>query len=258
MQRQVDVPHASRDPSALVTTTASATALARLERVLVIEDDADIARMLELHLRDMHATVTRCNDGMEGLQRALAESWSLVVLDLSLPQLDGLEICARLRRQNRLTPVLMLTARSAEHDRVVGLDTGADDYLTKPFSIAEFLARVRAQLRRFRAVQSASFEPSIVIGQIVVDTERRTVCRDNVDISLTSRELDLLVFLMRNAGRVYSRAQLLNCVWGLSSEAYEHTVSSHINRLRTKLEPDPAVPRYLLTVWGVGYRFAEH
>jgi DNA-binding response OmpR family regulator len=231
-----------------------------LPRVLVIEDEIDIAQLLRLHLRDLHASVTCCADGREGMRQAVRGQWSLIVLDLSLPSVDGLDICARLRRTDRATPVLILTARSSEHDRVLGLDTGADDYLTKPFSVAEFSARVRALLRRARAVpDSTAPNASIVrIADIELNQHKREVRRAEQPVDTTAREFDLLAFLMRNAGRTYSRTQLLNQVWGMRSDAYEHTVSSHINRLRSKLEPDPTRPCYLLTVWGVGYRFADH
>lgn len=230
-----------------------------LPRVLVIEDELDIAELLKLHLRDLHANVTCCSRGGDGLRRAVEGEWSLVVLDLSLPDCDGLEICAQLRRSDRYTPVLMLTARSAEHDRVLGLDTGADDYLTKPFSVAEFTARVRALLRRVQALnRPAQTDVSLLqVADLELSLLKHEVRRDGRLIETTVREFELLAFLMRNAGQAYSRAQLLDQVWGVRSDAYEHTVSSHINRLRAKLEPDPAAPRYLLTVWGVGYRFAE-
>lgn len=236
-----------------------ADAAVALPRVLVIEDEADIAQLLKLHLRDAHASVACCSRGGEGMRRAIEEQWSLVVLDLSLPDGDGLEICARLRQRDRYTPVLMLTARSSEHDRVLGLDTGADDYLTKPFSIAEFNARVRALLRRAHAITDyppAGTSP-LQIADLELSIPRREVRRSGELVETTAREFDLLTFLMRNAGQTFSRAQLLDRVWGMRSEAYEHTVSSHINRLRAKLEHDPARPRYLLTVWGVGYRFTE-
>jgi DNA-binding response OmpR family regulator len=236
-----------------------ASAAVALPRVLVIEDEADIAELLKLHLRDAHASVTSCGSGAEGLRRAMQDQWSLVVLDLSLPDCDGLDICARVRKFDRYTPVLMLTARSSEHDRVLGLDTGADDYLTKPFSIAEFNARVRALLRRVHALNdhSQAGAATLQIADIELSVPRREVRRDGGLVETTAREFDLLAFLMRNAGQTFSRAQLLDRVWGMRSDAYEHTVSSHINRLRSKLERDPTHPRYLLTVWGVGYRFTE-
>jgi DNA-binding response OmpR family regulator len=228
-----------------------------LHRVLVIEDEPDIGRLVELHLRDLHTAVIRCVTGREGLHKALNEEWSLVVLDLSLPDLDGLEICRQLRARNTYVPILMLTARSSEQERVFGLDNGADDYLPKPFSIVEFVARTRAILRRVRALSDiGGSERLLRVRDLELDLERREARRGEQRLALTGREFDLLVFLVQHAGKVYSRGQLLTHVWGMTCDAYEHTVSSHINRLRAKLEPDPSKPRYLITVWGAGYCFA--
>ena len=228
-------------------------------RVLVIEDDHDIAELIRLHLQDLGLDVAVCNDGVAGLDQALGRSWDLLVLDLRLPGIDGLEVCRRVRLEGKYTPILMLTARSMEMDRVLGLETGADDYLTKPFSVIEFIARVKAILRRVRHL-AAGATPNLRVlrvGEIAIDIDRRTVQCGGRPVELTAREFDLLVHFARHPGRVYTRAQLLDQVWGLQHEAYEHTVSSHINRLRAKIEPSPVAPRYLLTIWGVGYRFAS-
>lgn len=226
--------------------------------VLVIEDDRDIAELIRLHLRDLGLEVVVCDDGVAGLEQALGRSWNLLVLDLRLPGIDGLEICRRVRREGKYMPILMLTARSLEMDRVLGLETGADDYLTKPFSVIEFIARVKAILRRVRhlAAGSASSTRLLRIGELAIDVDQRTVERGGKPVELTAREFDLLLHFARHPGRVFTRAQLLDQVWGLRHEAYEHAVSSHINRLRAKIEPSPTAPRYLLTIWGVGYRFA--
>ena len=229
-----------------------------LHRVLVIEDEPDIARLLELHLRDLQATVALCANGSEGLCKALGGGWSLIVLDLSLPDMDGLEICKQLRARDAYVPILMLTARSSEQERVLGLDTGADDYLTKPFSVVEFVARSRAILRRVHALNDApTSERLLRVRDLEIDLDRREARRAGQLLALTAREFDLLGYLASNPGKVYSRGQLLTHVWGMTCDAYEHTVSSHINRLRAKLEPDPSAPRYLITVWGAGYRFAS-
>lgn len=227
--------------------------------VLVIEDDHDIAELVRLHLRDLGLEVVVCADGVAGLERALGRSWDLLVLDLRLPGIDGLEICRRVRLAGRYVPVLMLTARSTEMDRVLGLETGADDYLTKPFSVIEFIARVKAILRRVQQLAAGSTSSLRVlrIGEIAIDIDQRTVERGGKPVELTAREFDLLAHFARHPGRVFTRAQLLDQVWGFRHEAYEHTVSSHINRLRAKIEPSPTAPRYLLTIWGVGYRFAS-
>jgi two-component system, OmpR family, response regulator len=230
-----------------------------IQRVLVIEDDQDIAALVGLHLRDMNLSASLVSNGREGLQRALGERWDLILLDLSLPELDGIDICQQLRASNHYTPVLILTARTAEQDRVCGLDAGADDYLTKPFSVVELRARVRAILRRVQQLRNApaASQQTICIDDLEIDLAARWVRRSNLELALTAREFDLLAHFVLHPGRVFSRAQLLDHVWGLSQDAYEHTVSSHINRLRAKLEPDATTHRYLLTVWGVGYRFME-
>ena len=228
--------------------------------ILVIEDEPDIAELIGLHLRDLGDHVEVCSDGREGLKRALQRRWDLLVLDLRLPGIDGLEICRRVRLEGEYTPILMLTARSTEMDRVLGLETGADDYLTKPFSIIEFIARVKAIFRRVQClgVRATEKTPSLRVGDLEMNVNQRTVRRAGQPVELTAREFDLLVYFARHPGRVFTRAQLLDQVWGVKHEAYEHTVSSHINRLRAKIEPSPTNPRYLLTIWGVGYRFATN
>lgn len=228
-------------------------------RVLVIEDEPDIARLLKWHLEGLGCVVERCHDGHSGLSRALdGTAWNLLVLDLRLPGVDGLEICRRLRASAVYTPILMLTARANEADRVRGLDIGADDYLTKPFSVVEFAARVRAILRRVE--QLAQRAPAVArvlrIEDLEIHLEQRSVARAGAALELTAREFDLLVHLVEHPSQVFTRAQLLDQVWGTTHDAFEHTVNSHINRLRAKIERDPARPRYIETVWGVGYRAA--
>ena len=226
--------------------------------VLLIEDDLDIASLLTLHLQDLGCAVTSAVDGMIGLQAALEQGpWSLVVLDLTLPSMDGLEVCRRLRTASN-TPILILTARAAEQDRVLGLETGADDYLTKPFSVVEFGARVKAILRRVERLSGPQIAEiqSFRVGDLQLDLGRRVARRGGFLLDLTGKEFDLLAHLMRHPAHVFSRAQLLDHVWGTTHDTFEHTVNSHINRLRAKLEPDAAKPRYIVTVWGVGYRFA--
>ena len=228
-------------------------------KVLLIEDDRDIAELLVLHLQDLGCLVETVDDGAAGLSAALEGGpWSLVVLDLQLPQVDGLEICRRLRAAAAYTPILMLTARAGESDRVLGLETGADDYLTKPFSVVEFAARVKAILRRVERLSQAPVAELRVlrVGDLQVDLDRRMAWRAGAALDLTAKEFDLLVHLMQHPARVFSRAQLLDQVWGTTHATFEHTVNSHINRLRGKLEPDPVKPRYIVTVWGAGYRLA--
>ena len=228
-------------------------------RILVVEDDRDIARLVELHLKDLGAETTLAHEGTTALDLALRRSFDLVVLDLMLPGIDGLEICRRLRTRTNYTPILMLTARSADVDRIVGLEIGADDYLTKPFNIRELIARVKALLRRVDALTrpESGDNPLLEFGDLVIDVEKRKVTLRSQSIDLTAKEFDLLLQFARYPGRVYTRAQLLDLVWGYGHDGYEHTVNSHINRLRNKLEKDHAEPKYILTVWGVGYKFAD-
>lgn len=230
------------------------------KKILVIEDNRELAGLLKLHLEDLSYEVDLAFDGVTGLSRAEGTPYDLVILDIMLPCMDGLEICRRLRARTTYLPVLMLTAKSTELDRVLGLEMGADDYVTKPFSIPELLARVKAIFRRVEGLKAekAGNEPAILkAGDLIIDPVKRKVTRKGVEVELTAREFDLLFHFAKNPGRVYTRSQLLDQVWGYGHEGYEHTVNSHINRLRTKIEEDPAHPRYVLTVWGVGYKFME-
>jgi DNA-binding response OmpR family regulator len=231
------------------------------ESVLIIEDDKDIAELVAVNLADIGLRAERAFDGKTGLQKALAGSYSLVILDLMLPGMNGLAVCARIRERNPFTPIMMLTARSEELDRVRGLEIGADEYVTKPFSVRELMARVKALLRRVRADRdSLGARPrdgKIRIGGLEMDFEKRKVTLEGKTIDLTVKEFDLLALFARNPGRAYSRTDLLNLVWDYQFEGYEHTVNSHINRLRAKIEKDPGHPVFLRTVWGIGYRFAE-
>jgi len=230
------------------------------QQILIVEDDRDIARLITLHLEDLSYRVEHRDRGDHGLAAALEKAFDLVILDLMLPEMDGLEVCRRLRSASRLMPILMLTAKSSELDRVVGLEIGADDYLTKPFSVKELMARVKALLRRASIVhqpETLQAPTGISINGLNIDTARRQVEIEGRPVQLTAREFELLLYFAKNPGRVYSRTQLLDQVWGYGHDGYEHTVNSHINRLRKKIEQDPANARYIQTVWGVGYRFAE-
>lgn len=227
--------------------------------VLVIEDEHDIASLLKLHLDEFCDEVEWAADGTTGHRLAHARDWGLIILDLRLPGMNGLDLCKSLRASQAYTPILMLTAKSSELDRVLGLEIGADDYLTKPFSIQELVARVKAIFRRSEALKKQALAPTpqteIRHGDLRIDPEQRRAHRAGKEIELTAREFDLLNHFASNPGRVFNRAQLLDSVWGYGHEGYEHTVNSHINRLRAKLEPDPATPLFIQTVWGVGYRF---
>ncbi|MCB1888573.1 MAG: response regulator transcription factor [Rhodocyclaceae bacterium] len=223
--------------------------------ILVVEDEADIANLVRLHLEMLGHRVLCC-DTLAYARRALDErAWALVVLDLCLPDGDGLDFCRALRDTDAALPVLMLTARSTEHDRVRGLETGADDYLAKPFGVLELQARIRALLRRAALLEPAPpADGPFEVPPLRVDPARRAASRDGVALDLTATEFDLLSFLARQPGVVFSRQQLLSEVWGYHHAGYEHTVNSHINRLRAKIEQDPSRPRLIRTVWGVGYK----
>jgi DNA-binding response OmpR family regulator len=232
---------------------------ASARRVLVVEDEQDIAELVKLHLRDLPCEVTLAFDGIVGLAEAEARDFDLVILDLKLPGIDGLEVCRQLRARGRYTPILMLTSKSTEVDRVLGLEMGADDYLTKPFSVLELTARVKALFRRVDALAGGAKETVQVIScdGLELDIERRAVTLRGSAVELTAREFDLLLHFARHPGRVYTRDQLLDQVWGYHHSGYEHTVNSHINRLRAKIETNPQEPEFILTVWGVGYKFKD-
>jgi DNA-binding response OmpR family regulator len=229
-----------------------------MQRILLIEDSHDIADLVTLHLGDMGCKVIWARDGHSGFRLAKSEDFDLIILDLMLPGMQGREICRRLRTEGDFTPILMLTAKSSEQDRVAGLELGADDYLTKPFGMAELCARVKAILRRLdRAAWSDGMQDKIRAGSMTITPEARSVTVGDREVELTAKEFDLLLHFATHPGRVYSRAQLLDQIWGHGHAGYEHTVNSHINRLRAKIEDDPANPIFVLTVWGVGYKFNE-
>ncbi len=233
-----------------------------MKHVLVIEDNPDIAKLVSLHLQDIGATVKTAHNGNEGYQLASDKHYDLVVLDLMLPGMDGIEICRRLRAKADYTPILMLTAKGTELDRILGLEIGADDYLTKPFSVRELMARVKAIFRRVDSLTSdmagdTTNQNAIEVGDLHIDLDKHLVTLENHTVDLTAKEFDLLVHFAKRPGQVFTRNQLLDSVWGYGHDGYEHTVNSHINRLRAKIEKDPGNPHYILTVWGVGYKFAD-
>jgi len=226
-------------------------------QILIVEDEHDIASLLELHLHDANFDVTLAADGNAGLRLALRRRWDLVILDIRLPGVDGLTICRTLRREMAYVPILMLTSKSSELDRVLGLELGADDYVTKPFSVSELVARVKAIFRRIESLEKRSPDGAgcLRVHDLVIDTSGREVTKGGDDLALTAREFDLLLHFVRHPGQVFSRTQLLDSVWGYGHEGYEHTVNSHINRLRAKIEDDSAHPRLIVTCWGIGYKF---
>ena len=231
-----------------------------VQTILIVEDNADIAGLLALHVRDLQCQATIAENGSDALDLIADNHYDLVLLDLMLPGVDGHAVCRSLRQQPVYTPVIMLTSKSTELDRVVGLEIGADDYVTKPFSVPELMARIKAQLRRSKAQLEplpVSQQEVIRFGSLSMDLARRQVTVEGNDVDLTAREFDLLHFFISHPGRVFNRAQLLEHVWGYGYDGYEHTVNSHINRLRNKIEQNPSQPDFILTVWGVGYRCCE-
>lgn len=228
-----------------------------MKKILIIEDDQEIIKLLEIHLTDLIYTTDKAMDGETGLQMALENDYDLILLDLTLPIMDGVEVCKKLRAQ-KSTPIIMLTAKSEEIDRVLGLEIGADDYITKPFSIRELLARIKAVIRRSSAQPKEEEQSSALsFENLHIDIDKRKILLNDKRIELSPKEFELLVLMASNPGRNYSRSELLNMIWGYNFEGYEHTVNSHINRLRAKIESDMANPTYILTTWGVGYKFNE-
>jgi DNA-binding response OmpR family regulator len=231
------------------------------KQILIVEDDEEIIELIEINVENLDYELDSATDGESGLLKAQSRHFDLIILDLMLPKLDGIEVCKKLRGENNNTPILMLTAKSEEFDKVLGLELGADDYLTKPFSIRELLARIKANLRRVevdkKQIAGSTQKESLVIGGLWIEPDKHKVTVDGDAISLTPKEFELLHLFARNPGKAFSRDELLEKVWGYQFEGYDHTVNSHINRLRNKIEEDPSEPRYLKTVWGVGYRLAE-
>lgn len=227
-----------------------------MKRILVIEDDPDIGAMLGINLSDEGFAVQIAEDGISGLAQVKTRCYDLLILDLMLPGIDGLEICREVRRMPHYQPIIIISAKSTETQRVLGLELGADDYLTKPFSIPELIARIRALFRRVEALERESKAKTgiVVCGPLTIDPIGRAVTLNGRSVSLTLKEFELLLFFVRNPGKVFTRLALLDQVWGYSHDGYEHTVNSHINRLRSKIERDPAQPELIQTVWGVGYK----
>ncbi|HLX90499.1 MAG TPA: response regulator transcription factor [Puia sp.] len=230
-----------------------------MKNILIVEDDKDIVKLVHIHLKDIHCTLDKADTGTTGIRMALNKIYDLIILDIMLPDIDGIEICKKLRDLHISFPIMMLTARSEESDKINGLETGADDYLTKPFSIKEFVARIKAMLRRNDLNLEVTAKNSEIFscGDMIVDGQRRKVTIDKNKIELTAKEFDLLYLFITNPGKSFSRDDLLNEVWGYEFNGYEHTVNSHINRLRSKIEPDMRNPKYILTTWGIGYQFTD-
>ncbi len=230
-----------------------------MKKVLIIEDDRELINLIEIHLRDIDCDVLKAFNGKEGLDLALSEKPDLVILDISMPIMDGFEVCKQIRAKQS-TPVIMLTAKTEEIDRVLGLEIGADDYISKPFSVREFIARVKAIFRRadmHRKAINTETMTELKFEGLTINLEKRKVLQKNKRIELSPKEFELLALMASSPGKSFSRTQLLSLIWGYDFEGYEHTVNSHINRLRAKIEPEMAKPIYIITTWGVGYKFNE-
>jgi len=223
------------------------------KKILIVEDEKKIAEMVRQHLTREQYEVVTAADGPAGLELARRERPDLIILDLMLPGINGFDVCREIRKESQV-PIIMLTARSEEIDKLVGLELGADDYITKPFSLAELTARIRAVLRR-AGNRAPAREPVKKRGDITVDFNGLQVYKNDLPVTLTPTEFNLLAILFNNPGRVYSRLQLLDAALGEAYQGYERTIDTHISNLRRKIEDDPANPKYILTVYGMGYKF---
>ena len=231
-------------------------------KILIVEDDETLLSVLKYNLIKDGYNVITATDGLQGIQVARSEKPDLVILDLMLPKMDGLEVC-RILRKEMIVPILMLTAKAEEIDKIVGLELGADDYMTKPFSLRELLARVRAMLRRSEMVKQEAAKGDGTVAQVIragkieIDLSRHTVLNAGFPLDLSPKEFDLLVFLARNRGQVFNREALLAKVWGYDYAGDTRTVDVHVRWLREKIEDNPEVPRLLITIRGVGYKLEE-
>ena len=232
-----------------------------MKKIFLIEDDPDIVQLLLLHFVEPAYQIVTCSNGAKAVENLRSNSYDLIILDIMLPGLDGLEVCKAIRNNKVLTPIIMLTSRAEEIDKVLALELGADDYVTKPFSVRELMARVKAIFRRleqpYLIKKQSGDAKDITIKELFINKNKRQVILQNNHLELTVKEFDLLYFLAGNPGKTFNRQQMLEEVWGYSFKGYEHTVTSHINRLRMKIEPNINEPVYILTTWGIGYRFTE-
>jgi len=228
-----------------------------MQNILLIEDDPDITKLINLHFDETQYKITSCITCEEGLRYFTANQYHLIILDISLPDGNGMELCKKIRATDVHTPLMMLTCHAEESDKVLALELGADDYVTKPFGILELMARVKAIMRRSTQLKEELVNKEIIIGELMLDPDKRKVCLHEKRLELTVKEFDLLWLLASNPGKTFSRKDLLEKIWGFAFSGYEHTITSHINRLRLKLESDLNNPKFILTAWGTGYRFAE-
>jgi len=230
-----------------------------MRSILLVEDDQEITKLLNLHFDSGLYQLTCCSNGNDAIEKACNDNYNLILLDITLPDANGLEIVKRLRQEAVQTPILMLTCHSDESDKVLALELGADDYVTKPFGVLELLARVKALLRRAeqKQIKEEGEKKTIIFKEIAIDSNKMKASFKGERLDLTPKEFDLLLLLASNPGKTFSRHDLLERIWGYTFEGYEHTITSHINRLRIKIEADLNHPQYILTSWGKGYRFSE-
>ncbi len=230
-----------------------------MQNILLVEDDPEITSLINLHFDEAQYQLTCCDTSLEALKNIETEKYHLLILDISLPDGNGLEICKKIRKGDLHTPLMMLTCRSEESDKVLALELGADDYVTKPFGILELMARVKALLRRSdpHLINNEEQKKEISYKELHINKDKRKASLNGERIELTPKEFDLLLLLASSPGKTFTREELLKKVWGLTFAGYEHTVTSHINRLRLKLESNLNHPEYILTSWGKGYRFSE-
>jgi len=230
-----------------------------MKNILLIEDDLEITKLLNLHLNTQLYNLTSCINGSEAINKATVNHYDLIILDITLPDINGMELCKKFREKDQRTPIMMLTCRNEETDKVLALELGADDYVTKPFGILELMARTKALLRRANQDHAEKPEQNgcIIYKDLVIDTDKRKASVRGERMELTNKEFDLLVLLSKNPGKTFSRHELLELIWGVAFSGYEHTITSHVNRLRIKIESNLQHPEYILTAWGTGYRFSE-
>lgn len=230
-----------------------------MNNILLVEDDPEITKLLKLHFDSQAYHITSCLSGEEAIKKIEENKFDLVILDITLPGINGMELCKIFRKNDAAIPLMMLTSHSEETDKVLALELGADDYVTKPFGILELMARAKALLRRGNknpAIENNDTEV-ITFKDLLIDSGKRRASLKGERLDLTPKEFDLLLLLSRNPGKTFSRNELLEIIWGVAFEGYEHTITSHINRLRIKIEPNLQRPQYILTSWGTGYRFSE-
>lgn len=244
-------------PTSLITQNPS-NMNHRPKKALIVEDDPQIAELIGIHIKDLDFEFEIVSDGFEAFKHISDNTYDLYLLDLMLPKVDGIDLCKHIRSLNQ-NPIIMITAKSEEIDKVVGLESGADDYVVKPFGVRELQARIKSVLRRSRMSSTSPEQPLEVLTfhELTIDVNKRVAMKLDKRLDLTTKEFDLLSLLASNPGKSFNRQSLLNLVWGYDFEGFEHTVNSHINRLRAKVEDNMAKPTYILTTWGYGYRFNE-